>query len=63
MLLWMSVAGLLSIVTCLLGYALVSSSGVPAAAAWFAGIAASAAAARILIAMPTAIKALKDLRP
>lgn len=60
---WMSAAGLLSVLTGLLAYALVSRSGVPAATAWLAGITASAAAARILLAAPGAIKALKDLRP
>ncbi|GAA4071705.1 hypothetical protein GCM10022284_04270 [Streptomyces hundungensis] len=62
MLLWISGAGLLAVVTGLLAYALVSRSGVPAATAWLAGITASAAAARILVGVPGAIKALKDLR-
>lgn len=61
-LLWISGAGLLAVVTGLLAYALVSRSGVPAATAWLAGITASAAAARILVGVPGAIKALKDLR-
>lgn len=60
---WMSAAGLFAVLTGLLAHALASRSGVPAATAWLAGITASAAAARILLALPGAIKALKDLRP
>lgn len=60
---WMSVAGLLSVLTGLLAYAFVSRSAVPEATAWLAGISASAAAAKILLTVPGAIKALKDLRP
>ncbi|MFB6951523.1 hypothetical protein ACFCXP_18015 [Streptomyces niveus] len=47
----------------LLAYVLVSRPGMPTAAAWLAGITAAAATARALLAMPAAIKALKDLRP
>lgn len=60
---WMSVAGILSTMAGLLAYVLVSRPGMPTAAAWLAGITAAAATARALLAMPAAIKALKDLRP
>lgn len=59
---WLSGAALLSVTAGLLAHALVSSSGVPATTAWLAGVTASAAAARILLATPAAIKALMDLR-
>lgn len=60
---WMSVAGLFTAMAGLLAYMLASSSDVPTPAAWLAGITASAAAARVFLAVPAAIKALRDLRP
>ncbi|WP_223776434.1 hypothetical protein [Streptomyces sp. 135] len=59
----MSIACLISAMAGLLAYVLVGSSGAPVTAAALAGIAAFAAAARIFLAMPTAIQALSDLRP
>ena len=60
---WVSVAGLLSTLTALLAYVLGGCSGVPATAAELAGVTAWAAAARIVLAVPSAIRELRDLRP